>query len=347
MKKRNLVILIIATLFFACGNNHSETKKTEGNHSEEKSEEKVSDVQHQDYRGVEIAFVKDEKLYFYYLDTKEIKPLEEEKEPVFNCVFDNTTELIYYTVERDSMLWLKKAYYDSDKPCQITEICNLKVSPKSCVTETEFEKSQLRFNRAEEVILPYDFVWDYFAFQKKAAYPTLVGNNVAEHGELSFEEMQAFSNFEQDVPHQVKDNQLIYEGHNLSKDIYIQMPVEDEELEEQISVEFTDFKFSNDRSKVYFSVFLELGDVSHGPSCLADVNGNHQQTLLDDGISAYYEPVWLGNQLVFWRQTEGEQEFDFFKQLCITNAEDNSVSVLVERLDYFTVRELPQSKRLK
>ncbi len=298
----------------------------------QKTSEKETDTEHQKYKGAEIAFVKDGKLYFYYPQNNETKQLEEEKETVFNCVFDNTTDLIYYTVERDSLLWLKKANYSSEKPLEITEICNLKVKKEECITSTYSEKTLLIFSRAEEIILPYNFVWDFFNFTKMAVYSTLKGDNTVEHKELNYDYINEFWNYEDNLQHQVKNNNLIYKGQNLSENLNLK-------VDEGMDIEFTEFKFSIDRSKLLFGAFLAMGDLAHGPYCISNINGTHQQILVEDGLSSPFKPFYLGNKVVFWQQKEGKSEYEYYKQLCITNEKDNSISVIEKELDYYTVRE--------
>ncbi len=331
MKNITNILLIAMVFLVACG----------GKTPKNKSKETIKN--NKDYRGAEVAFVKDGKLYFYYPKSEEIKQLEEETERVFNCVFDNTTDLIYYTVERDSMLWLKKAFYHHDKPVQITVIANLKVKKESCITDTYGEKSILLFTRAESIVLPYKFVWDYFNFRKAVVYETTVGDvgdNSIRYKEYDYRDSDYFNKFTQTIQHEVVNNELICTGIDLSGSLDLKL---DEDIEE---MEFTQFKFSFDNSKLIFGAVLGIMDLAHGPYCVANVDGTHQQLLVEDGLSSEFKPFWVGNQVVFLRSKKGISEDDMpVQQLCITKAEDNMISVIDEGVDYFTVRDLNKSEQ--
>lgn len=340
MKRINLVILILSVFLFSCGKG----KSTNGTNEEKQTAPKA-----QAYKGAEVAYVKEGKLYFYYPKTKENKQFSEEKEPVFNCVFDNTSDIIYYTVERDSTLWLKKASY-SKIPVQITEIGNTKVKKEKCITDTYGEKSILLFTRGESVVLPYDFLWDFFNFQKSAVYSTTVGDigdNSIQRTKLDYEDIKYFNKFidryEIEGCKAVK-NELMYKNCNLSNTLGLEVG---EYMKEQgeTSIDFSDFKFSTDKSKLLFGAMTDMGDLAHGPFCIANTDGSHQQILMEDGLSSDFKPFWVGNQAVFWRHIEdkndGNEDAVYYKQLYITNPANNSSMPIVKDLDYYTVRELP------
>ncbi len=300
MKRINLVILILSVFLFSCGKG----KSTNGTNEEKQTAPKA-----QAYKGAEVAYVKEGKLYFYYPKTKENKQFSEEKEPVFNCVFDNTSDIIYYTVERDSTLWLKKASY-SKIPVQITEIGNTKVKKEKCITDTYGEKSILLFTRGESVIKYFNKFIDRYEIEGCKA---------------------------------VK-NELMYKNCNLSNTLGLEVG---EYMKEQgeTSIDFSDFKFSTDKSKLLFGAMTDMGDLAHGPFCIANTDGSHQQILMEDGLSSDFKPFWVGNQAVFWRHIEdkndGNEDAVYYKQLYITNPANNSSMPIVKDLDYYTVRELP------
>ncbi len=89
-----------------------------------------------------------------------------------------------------------------------------------------------------------------------------------------------------------------------------------------------------------------MGDLAHGPYCVADVDGSHQQLLVEDGLPSEFKPFWVGNQAVFLRyKEETSEEEKAISQLCITKSENNAIAVIEEGIDYFTVRDLHKSEQ--
>ncbi len=337
MRKINLLICFAIIVFASCVNGKSnkkinvEKQNLKSSENKEIVEEKNKiNPENQDYKGAEIAFVKQGKLYFYYPEVKEIKELVEETEPVFNCVFDNTSDIIYYTVERDSVLWFKKADYQNI-PVKIKAIGSTNVKKESCITSTNSEKSILIMDRSENIILPFNFVWDFFEFEKTVIFSTAVGDLIKK-GTFDYKDKEYFFGFKSEMPHKVVNNNLIYKGKNLTNNINL-------EVNDGMDIEFTDFKFSKDKSKLLFGAFLTMGDLAHGPICVANTDGSNQKLLMTDGLSDYFKPFLLRNRVVFMQKEKGEKEFEYFNQLYITNAVDNSVSEIDKGMDYFTVRE--------
>ncbi len=345
MKKINILLFFVAAIFASCNDNDS-SEKGQNDSSEDTVKQELTKEEpaanNINFSGAEIAYVKNEKLYFYYPETEEHKQFAQEKEPVFNCVFDNTSDIIYYTVVRDGTLRLKKASYDKT-PVQITEIGNTKVKKEKCITDTYGEKSILLFTRGASVVLPHDFLWDCFCFQKAAVYPTTVGDvgdNSIQNTKLDYKDIKYFNKFMDRAA--VEDcktakSKLIYKNKNLSNTLGLKVGEYMKELGET-EIVFSDFKFSADKSKLIFGAMTDMGDLAHGPYCMANTDGSHQQILTEEGLSSDFKPFWLGNRAVFWRQIK--EENSSYQELYITDPADNSSSPIVKDLDYYTVREI-------
>lgn len=302
-----------------------------------------------DYENPEIAYVKNDKIYFYYLENKKIKEFKEEKEPVFNCAFHPEENKLYYTVIRNNSLWLKEADF-SKNTVEIVSLTNFNLSQSECISEMSDQKSNLFYYR-DKIYLIHDFSWDVYYFKGAKCYS--VASKKIEKTEYIAADIH-------DLVHQLKyshpelktkNEQLLYthEGvtTNLSDKIDINVNLSDD-----LGLDFMyyQFKFSDDKSKLLFAAMESFGDLPHGPFCVADTDGKNQQELIEDGVSFQCKPIWIGNQLIFIRYNE-VAEYKHVKQFCITNAKDNSYKVIDENVDYFTVKSLPpeteQKKKLE
>ncbi len=340
MKKLNFLLVFVAMLFFACNDSDSvNTEKKEVSKetaSENTEKETVSDevVESGVKAGTEIAYVKGAKLYFYYPESSETKQLEAEPDSVFTCVFNKDEDIIYYTVVRDGILWLREARHQNDNTMELKDLCNFNVKKDDCLSETYGEPSLLLFTENKEVVLQYGYEWGYFGFTKALFLSTTTENAELQEKEADYYldlKFLGFEYYDKDFPHKVKNNCLIYEGKNLSNDLNLE-PDEGE-------IEFFEFKFSKDKSKLMFAALLGMGDLAHGPFCIANIDGTNQKIIMEDGVSSALRPYWYGNQAVFIRDiVEGSN--DNASELSITNADDNSISAIEKEVDYFTVRVL-------
>ncbi len=333
MKNLNILFVFVAVMFFACNENTStkETKDKDKTKQEIPEEEASATEEYTDYKGAEVAFVKEDKLYFYYPQKNETKQLEEEKEPVFNCVFDNDAEILYYTVVRDSILCLKKADYGNDKQLKIKDLCSFGINIKKCISDPpDYDKSNLILHSNEYLILEHEFNHEV-GFSKNIAY-SLQGDKKPE--DIVFdEEMHEIDIIEE------KNNNLFYKGNNLSKNLNL----DSLNISPESPVYFYEFNLSNDSSKLIFVVDRRRRTEvrTYHPYCIADTDGKNQQIL---NFTSFFKtkPCFIRNRAVFLRETSSTEDSHVI--LAITNAKDNSISKIGEYVDYYSVREILQTE---
>ncbi len=332
MKKLNFLLIFVAIIFFACNENTSTKKEVENNDDDNTKQELVEDDspatgEYTDYRGAEVAFVKAGKLYFYYPQENEIKQLQEETETVFNCTFDYEAEILYYTVVRDSILWLKEVDYSGDTPLEIRELCNFGINIKNCISDPpDYDKSNLILHAGEFIVLEHEFDYEV-GFLKKIAYSLIKKKGPQEI--IFDEEMYEIEFIEE------KNNNLFYKGNNLSKNLNL----DSLNISPEDPVYFHMFNLSKDESKLIFMVSKE--NYSYNPYCISDTDGKNQQIL---NFTTFFEtkPRFIRNRAVFLRETSSTEDSRII--LAITNAKDNSILEIDEYVDYYAVRELPQAE---
>lgn len=297
-----------------------------------------------DYQNPEIAYVKNDKLYFYYQENEVIKEFKEEQEPVFNCTFHSTENKLYYTIVKNGTLWLKQVDFRDDGTANVSSLGNFNISKNKCISETTNEKSKLLYHQ-NKVYLIHDFIWDMYSFGKVTAYD-LTSNKVKLSKFSPHQiEKKAFQFKTKNPALSTKNQQLFYTQQGVITSLSDNIDFNVSKSEES-NLEFVSFSFSADKTKLLFGVVEGFGDLPHGPFCVADTDGKNQQKLIKDGLPSEYKPLWIGNQLVFIRSKK-KTEDEYIEQICITNAKDNAYSVIDENIDYFTVKSSPSATAQK
>ena len=97
---RTICFFLILLLFAAC---------TDGNKSRNAEQQAADTALGKAYRQSTLAYLIDGELYFHSFDENTKVKFAEEPEPILNFVFDKEGETLYYSVERENMLWLKSA----------------------------------------------------------------------------------------------------------------------------------------------------------------------------------------------------------------------------------------------
>ena len=113
----------------------------------------------------------------------------------------------------------------------------------------------------------------------------------------------------------------------------------EEDDEGTIEVDYFKQTVSPDGSKIAFVAINSFGDLAHGPLCIADADGKHQQRLNEDGAAQYFPSQWAGNQLVFANDEESEYDDVGVKVLYITDPEENSPIDLIIGVKSFDVKQ--------
>lgn len=339
MKIKYLSLVVVLSLFLACTNNQDTNTEQSDSLEQSNTEANVEDEEQPvlvDYKTPNIAYVKSDKLYFYYPDNAEIKLLSDEVDTVFSCDFDKDNNILYYTVVRAGILWLRKAEFPGDGTVNIADIGSFNVKKDDYFTETYGERGRFKFVNGK-IYIEHGFSWDSYSFSKMSVI-SCSGDDKVKSVDWNYEVFDPDfdpDNFDLDKQFQTKDNNLFYIGGGDAVNMSNNLTFESEEEEEEI--EFCNFEFSSDKSKLLFGVILFYGDLAHGPYCVADIDGNNQKELLKDGMSSIYKPLWLNNKLVFRKVLEDE-EGDYFERLCITNPENNDIITIDDDVCYFSVK---------
>jgi hypothetical protein len=94
--------------------------------------------------------------------------------------------------------------------------------------------------------------------------------------------------------------------------------------------DFSRFTFSPDETKVFFGTMVEMGDLAHGPYCIANADGSNQMMLEMTDIGSSKSPLWLkSNSLAF---------IDNEKNLFVANNDENSIQKIAENVSLYKSR---------
>ena len=75
---------------------------------------------------------------------------------------------------------------------------------------------------------------------------------------------------------------------------------------------------------------IEMGDLGHGPFCMANADGTNQMMLKETDIASNMEPVWLKNNSVVF--------IDYDQNLFVANNADNSIQKIAENVMIYVAR---------
>lgn len=335
---KTVTVMFLSLIFlFSC--NGKQKKEQDNTVAEVETIDNVVKENHTDYANPEIAYVKNAKLYFYNIEDKAITEFTQEKDAVFNCTFHPEENKLYYTVVKNGNLWLKQADFDDDT-VKISLLKNFNINEKKCITDTYSEKSNLLYYQ-NKIYLIHSFLWEMYAFEKLTAYDLTTKKLDENPTYYPYNLETTVFQFERENPKlKTKKEQLVYTNQGVSTILSDKIEMELVNADEfGLDNVYHQFRFSADKSKLLFGAITSFGDLADGPICIADTDGKNQQKLTEDGLASERKPTWLANQLVFIRQ-EKKTENEWIGQLCFTNAENNTYSVIDENVDYFTAREL-------
>ncbi len=271
-----------------------------------------------------IAYVKEGELYFFSLENQSVVKFTEESDTIFNCVFSDKEDILYYTISQNGMLSLKKLDF-SVTPLQITLLKELERPAKEFLTQTYGEKAELGFVN-DNLLLECGFSWEVYAFTEFLEYK-IADNTISK---LSWEYI--FDNYigfiERNEP--TKDYNHIY---NKTRQLFFS-DVQDDGDE----IEFYFTEETVDESKIIFSVLTGFGDLPHGPYCVANADGSMINILDDTDMGLHFKPTWKNNNAVYIRDRK-TKEHERIKELCYTIESTNETVVIDSNVDYYTVRK--------
>lgn len=335
--KKTIYYLAIFALLSACtggkqknGNNESHMADTT---AIEAIMEKPVDIA---YTQCLLAYLIEVQLYFYSLNENRKVKFVEEPTAIYNFVFNDKGEKLYYSVERDNSLWLKEAVIsDSIVSPQLLHAWTLKRDDEL----PNGYPSQLLFREVEELyhdgelLLEYDFDIGSYNFRKFDIYnlayeSTFHGDKESDWG-LIGKFNKGVSSDKRAGYFETTREQLYYMHNNvkicLTDKLDINSLKTKEDIDDEIKTEFHNYTFSLDGTKVLFKILLGYNEETfRGPYCIANADGSKQIILEQAGESWNKHPLWLkNNSLVF---------IDNEKNLFITSNDDNSVQKIAKNV---------------
>ena len=333
--KKTICFLVICALFSSCTSGKQKTDNNEQQTAETTTAEST-DIS---YTQCRLAYLIEGELYFYNFEYNEKVKFVEESEPIFNFTFDTEGETLYYSVERDGLLWLKLA-----------DISEQTITPKWLVdwgliknefdSEPDVGPSPLYYYKGE-LILRYNFNWDYYDFDKMAIY-SIVNKKITlkefdwfylsldfmskVYGELSLEKSEQYF--------QTVDEQLYYSNNNTKVGLTNQLNLDvikkqwSEEYWNQ--TEFCDFTFSPDKTKILFAALIYQGELTSGPYCISNIDGNKQMVLEQTRTDLREKPIWLKNNRIAF--------IGDVNKLFVADNDKNSILQIAENVSLYTAR---------
>ncbi len=336
--KKTIYFLAIFAILSACsgselktGNNEQQTADKTAADLTGINTEKPTDIA---YTQCPLAYLVHGELYFHSLDENKKVKFSEEPDAIFNFTFDTEGKTLYYSVERDSSLWLKAADI-SDSKVTPQWVVDWKLKKDDCITDTYGESSPLLYHDGE-LLIEHNFEWDYYDFRNFVIY------SFADE-ERSFHEKESdarlIQKFIVELPWDKAEKQFkttkqqLYYTHKNAK-VCLTDTLDIDGLKGEgdgwVKTEFHYFTFSPDEKKVLFGALLAWGDLPHGPYCIANLDGSRQFILEEANITYKRKPVWLKNNSVAFTNTE--------ENLFIANNDDNSLQKIAENVTMYMGR---------
>ena len=270
-------------------------KNKENNQEKDSLEVGAPSYNYTNFTSSNVIAYQDSLLFFYNVDEDMTIPFHLlEPDEIFNFVFDPDGKTMYYTVVRDGMLWLRQATFGSEEP-QLEDLVNLNIPKESSISETSVEHSRLMYKDGK-LLIPNGFSWEAYCFTSFRVY-TIASRKLQDADWDKYVSLMEIGEEREAQYFSTKSDQLYYR--NGGKLVCVTDKLNLEEQKEEESIEYMQYSISPDRSKVAFGAMLMLGDVAHGPLCIANADGSQQQILVEDGVSDEQPILWIGNRLFF------------------------------------------------
>ncbi len=97
----------------------------------------------------------------------------------------------------------------------------------------------------------------------------------------------------------------------------------------KVETDFNSFMLSPDETKILYGTMIEMGDLGHGPYCIANKDGSNQMILKQTDISDR-NPVWLKNNKIVFK---GDEE-----KLFVADNDDNTVQEIAENVSLYVAK---------
>ncbi len=327
----NLLIYSLISLSLLLLSCNQTTRKNNTTNSETETEgtlllENESEPKSSSYPNTlySIAYIKNNKLFFYDFENHNKVEFIEEADTVLHCIYADDGNF-YYTTSKNNLLTLKKIDFVNDN--ELSELYEFDIPAEEFINDLSDNADDILIIN-NHLILNFNFDWNYYSLTKCVEYS------------LENNEVKIF----EDVEIRKKYN-LVSQRDDL-EDKYSHLCKQAEKLD--YADEYRDegvfechyHNESVDGSHLYFGVILAWGDLPHGPYVLATSDGSKMKILYGTDISSPNKPKWLGNSIVFIKYYHvGEMEdgdFRVVQQLYYTNLDINENQIIDENITSYT-----------
>ncbi|MDD3435432.1 MAG: hypothetical protein PHY76_03040 [Patescibacteria group bacterium] len=330
-----IYLLSIFALFSACNSGNKESgnneHQTDYTIATESIVENNTDI---DYTDCHLVYLIDGELIFHNVDENQKMKFTEEPDTIFNFTFNTYGETMYYSVLRDSDLWLKSVDIgQSDITPQW--LTNWGLTKKDCTTETYSEVSPLFYYKGD-LIIQHNFNWEFYGFESMAIY-SIAKNSIAQKGynyELIQKASGELSSDKSEQYFKEADQQLYYTRNNadvcLSDQLDFKALRGKESEDYWVETAFTSYTLSPDETKILYGVMIEMGDLGHGPYCIANADGSNQMILTQTDIASNKSAIWLKNNNIVFT--------DYEDNLFVADNDKNSIQQIAENVSLYVGR---------
>ena len=332
--KKTIYFLALFAILSACnsgnqnnGNNELQPADTT---SAEASLEKPAAIA---YTQCPLAYLVDGQLYFHSLDEGKKVKFSEETDDILNFTFNPEGNILYYSVERDSSLWLKLADI-SESTITPEWLVDWGLMKNEFISETYGGLSPLYYYKGE-LISRFNFSWDSYDFNKMAIY-SIANKKITQKGfdygfilkisgELSSNKAEQYFQTIDENLYYTRNNKKVCLSDKL--DFGVLRSKGNEDYWEE--TDFNSFMFSPDETKILYGTMIEAGDLGHGPYSIANKDGSNQMILPQTDISDK-NPVWLKNNKIAFIDTENK--------LFVADNDENSIRQIAENVMIYVAR---------
>jgi hypothetical protein len=186
--------------------------------------------------------------------------------------------------------------------------------------------------------MEHGFVWDYYDFRKFDIY-SIAGKEKKSLDKES--DGRVLGKFMTELPRNKADQyfkttkqQLYYTRNNvkvcLSDKLDFNVLRNKESEDYWVETEFISFMLSPDETKILYGTIIEMGDLGHGPYCIANKDGSNQMILEQTDIGSNKNPVWLKNNSIIFT--------DYEKNLFVANNDELSIQKIAENVSLYGAR---------
>lgn len=313
-------------------------KNKENNQEKDSLEVGAPSYNYTNFTSSNVIAYQDSLLFFYNVDEDMTIPFHLlEPDEIFNFVFDPDGKTLYYTVVRNGMLWLRQATFGGEEP-QLEDLVNLNIPKESSISETSVEHSRLMYKDGK-LLIPNGFSWEAYCFTSFRIY-TIASRKLQDADWDKYVSLMGLGEERNSHLFSTKSDQLYYR--NGGQLVCVTDKLNLEEQKEEESIEYMQYSISPDRSKVAFGAMLMLGDVAHGPLCIANADGSQQQILVEDGVSDEQPLLWIGNRLFFIdvdHELTSENDGDCGFSLFTIDPSTNKRTRMFDRVRRFDIKQ--------